>query len=1296
MDISHSLRVPRPIDFNGNVASSWRDFKRDFEIYTQCALHDKNAKVQAYTLLNLAGPEAVKRADSFTYADGESKENVKDLLAKFDELCLPQTNVSMERHLFFTRDQRPGESVEAYIADLRSKARTCQFDNLEEDLIRDRFISGVNSEPLRRVLLKEAKLTLKRTIEIAQLDEVTQSRLKQFNKQEVNAVSSSFKDKPPPSKKPVNKCDRCGKLSHPKGHECWAKQATCHKCRKKGHIAPACRSKAQQPTQQHSKPKQVHEVFNETLSDSVVIDSVDHDSDWDKTEAHIDLSIFAQPTQIKVDTGAKCNIMARATLSMIANKRGKVIHVDSKKSVQLVAFGGSTLSSLGATTLPCKFGDKEYPLEFQVVDRPVQSLLGYKDAVRLGCVALSAEVYELNAITEYDDLFQTDAIGHLPVKCTFSTDPSVPPVVRPARRIPVAMKDKVKSEIDAMQKQGIISPVKDPTPWVSSMVAAKKRNGDIRICIDPRDLNKALKRPHHPLQTVDDIMKDIQDAKVFSVIDAKNGFWNIPLDEQSSLLTTFATPFGRYKFNRLPYGVVIGSEVYQQTMDELFQGLPCKIIVDDILVWGKDKQEHDCRLHQVLKKCREINLKLNKQKCKFGVEAVKYVGHIFCKSGVKPDPEKVKAISQFPVPSDVPSLQRFLGMTNYLGKFIPNYSQLTAPMRQLMHKDIEFIWTDEQNNAFTKLKDAIVSATTIAYFDVNKDITIQCDASKDGVGAVLMQDGHPIHFISRAMTEVETRYAQIEKELLAVVVACEKFRDYIYGKHVVVESDHKPLTAILQKPIAEAPMRLQRMLMRLQHFDISIVHKPGKEMYIADALSRAYQPFRPSDLKNDDYEVLTVLPISSRRKDELRSATAADLLSQQIIHYVQNGWPDNKDDLPKLLRPFLCMQCNIIIDDGIIMIGQRAFVPKALQREYLKQLHSAHMSVEATKRRAKECVYWNTINTDIEQFVNSCQTCNANKPNHQKEDMILLPIPELPFQIVAADLFQWHGKQYLVIVDSYSGWFDVHELADISSSSVIRKMKRQFAIHGIPQELYTDRGGQFTSIEFAEFCRAWDMSHKMSSSIHHQSNGLAERAVRSCKELLQKSFEGNSDFFLALLNARNVPRRGDLGSPAQRLLSRSTRTLLPFTPEVKVIPDVKDKLHRSRLQNKKVYDGGSKNLPDLRVGDPVRLKTEKGWKKKGLVVEINPQPRSYTILSDGRKVIRNRRYLRFDSQISQDYPLEDFVPTHETPTHEFPIATHNNADLPPAPYATDRPPEQPYMTRSGRAVHRPRRYNDCV
>ena len=416
---------------------------------------------------------------------------------------------------------------------------------------------------------------------------------------------------------------------------------------------------------------------------------------------------------------------------------------------------------------------------------------------------------------EFPKVFQ--GLGCLKEPYHIKFDPNITPVVSPLTSTPVALRQKLKKPLHEMEEKGVVEKVECPTEWVNSAVIIEKANSEkLRICLDPRPLNEAIQREHFKMPTIEEIVTRVAGAKIFSRLDANHGYWQIPLDEESRALTTFNTPFGRYCYKRMPFGIKSAQEVFQKRMSQAFGDLEgVEPDVDDILVWGATADEHIERLKKTLQRCEEINLTLNKEKCEFRVKEVTYIGHKLTPDGVKPDERKVEAIKHMPPPEDKKGAERLLGIVhNYLTKFIPNMSTITKPNRELLKDDVEFQWGEAQEKAFQEVKDILTNAPVLAYYDVKKPVTVTCDASKYGLGAALLQEDKPVAFASRALTDAETRYAQIKKELLAVVFAFEKFNQYTYARCVEVETDHKPLVSIVKKSLTSAPPRLQRMLLR--------------------------------------------------------------------------------------------------------------------------------------------------------------------------------------------------------------------------------------------------------------------------------------------------------------------------------------------------------------------------------------------------------------------------------------------------------------------------------------------------
>ena len=325
--------------------------------------------------------------------------------------------------------------------------------------------------------------------------------------------------------------------------------------------------------------------------------------------------------------------------------------------------------------------------KFYVVDTQAPPVLGLKACLDFGLIKLILSVSntpEVSLIEEYADVFK--GIGLFPGECTIHIDPSVTPVVHPPRRVPVALRNCLKEELQNMEKQQIIARFTEPTEWVNSMMAAEKPlTGKLRVCLDPKDLNKAVKRPHYPLPTLDDITSKLAGACYFSVMDARLGYWAIKLTEQSSKLTTFNMVFGRYRFLRLPFGLISAQDEFQRKVDETYEGLQgVTAIVDDILVYGKSKEEHDSNLRAMLQRSRERGVKLIPEKSTICAAEVSYFGHRITKDGVKPDPAKITAVRDMEPPKDKSELETILGMVNYLSKFALMLSEINAPMRHLL------------------------------------------------------------------------------------------------------------------------------------------------------------------------------------------------------------------------------------------------------------------------------------------------------------------------------------------------------------------------------------------------------------------------------------------------------------------------------------------------------------------------------------------------------------------------------------------------------------------------------------
>nr|XP_034824747.1 uncharacterized protein K02A2.6-like [Maniola hyperantus] len=788
-----------------------------------------------------------------------------------------------------------------------------------------------------------------------------------------------------------------------------------------------------------------------------------------------------------------------------------------------------------------------------------------------------------------------------------------------------------------METLGVIRKVSHPTDWVNAIVVVAKKNGDIRLCLDPRPLNRAIRRAHYSLPTVTELAIKLRDAKYFSVLDARSSFWMIELDDASANLCTFGTPFGRYQFLRLPFGINCASEVFHAKIKQHLEGLEgTDSFIDDIIVWGRTKEEHDMRLESLLHRSKDIGIKYNFDKCKFCVQEIIFLGHKFNSNGMQPDDSKVKAILDMPYPSDRKALERFLGMVNYLSKFIPNYSESVAVLRNLLRKDSEWAWYSKHSEAVDTLKKKLSTAPVLALYSMELPVVVSVDASAHALGAVLLQAGRPVEFASLTLTDTQARYAQIEKEMLAIVFAVERFRQYLFGRRdITVQSDHKPLEALCGKSLASVPIRLQRMMMRIQGYDLKVVYTPGKYMYIADTLSRAALPDLMNDRISAEIESQTCFLIQNIRfSDEklelVKKHIDSDPESKSIISYIVNGWPKHKKNVNENLRLFWQYRNALHYANGLIFKSDVLYIPQSLRKLMLDRVHEGHLGIDRCKRRARDVMFWPGMSRDVERAVRGCEACALHAPAPRVAPLNQHYVPNIPWQKLGSDIFEYKKKHYIILIDYFSNYVEVGMIRNLSSTSVINFLREQFARHGVPLELITDNSTAYSSLEFKKFMAEWDVRHVTSSPHYPQSNGKSERTVQTIKQLLKKCIDSGQDFYVSLLNFRTTSREG-MDSPAQILMGRRLNTKLPINHKLlkeKVDNDANYSAILKRQKGiKQHFDKHATPLRDLSAGERVILAD--GVRRKPVsVVARAPEPRSYFVRDDaGRVCRRTRRHL---------------------------------------------------------------------
>lgn len=1036
--MASSSVLPKLITNNGNSAETWKQWLNSFQIYLIATeVSKKEEKIQVAQLLHFAGPEAQKIYSTFKLTD-EEKDNLKAVIEKFDQHFSPRQNITFLRYKFFTTKQTEGMSLDEYVTELKKQAQACNFDTLHDEMIKLIFICGTNNEEIRRRLLQEDDASLEKAIKLATIIEQSKNEASKISlannqpqKGDVDRVTTSRgrPESPGPrawrsrskSRGPrpqaggrypsgaasrhrspsstqgrsnnfIHHCWRCG-LSH-NYNQCPAYQKTCGKCKQLNHFANMCRNKKTvNSISSHNTFQNDCTLFVGTINNDLFL-KVQSQSTW-----VTDLKINNKNISLKLDTGAMANVLSIKHFLDLKLPYSLI----QPTNVTLKSYTGDMLPLLGQCELECEYLNKTYKLTFYVINDLNDALLGLKSCIDLNLLTHNTvpqpsnskiiPVSSLGLVQKYEHISKRyvdvfSGIGCINPPYHIQLKENAQSVISPIRRVPFALMDKLKKTLADLEKQRIIEKVSGPSDWVHPLVLVKKSDDSLRVCLDPLHLNQAMKREHCKLLTLEEITSKLQDAKYFTKLDANQAFYQIPLDNHSSNLCTVGTPFGRYKFLRLPYGVKCAPEVFNERFRQIFDIENVAVYIDDIIIWGTSK-EHDKILEKTLEIARRNNIKFNLAKCKFGVAELKFMGHIINADGVSIEPDRVKAIRSFPDPICKKDVQRLLGVINYLSKYIPNFAEQSKPLRELLKKETHFTWEPHHKTAFENIKNCLINSPVLRFFNPNKEIVVSVDASQNGLGACLMQDGQPIYYASKALTSSQSHQAQITKELLAIWFGLSKFHDYVFARHVTVETDHKPLLALMKKTLNAAPARLQRILLSLQKYQFTLVYKRGKDLIIADTLSRACEPSTASNELDivDQVCVVSEPHISDEILGKIKAETEKDIELNNLKTVILNGWPKVNKTLNNLVRPYMRYKSELTFEQGIIYKGNSCVIPVTLRKLVLEKIHYSHLGYNKCVKLAQESVFWPTIKNEIKQMIDNCAVCQKYAPSQRSEPL---------------------------------------------------------------------------------------------------------------------------------------------------------------------------------------------------------------------------------------------------------------------------------------------------------------------
>ncbi|KAL4008446.1 hypothetical protein ACER0C_002298 [Sarotherodon galilaeus] len=729
-----SIQPPEPFDFS--KPHEWTRWVRHFERFRQASnLSACSEENQVNTLIYCMGDEAddVLRGLKLSDVDQRDYAKVRD---GFHNFFIVRKNVVYECARFNMRKQELNETVDAFVTALHALAEHCTYGPLHDELIRDRIVVGLADTRLSERMQMEKDLDLDKAINMArQSEEIKKQQLalrSETNVMQVNAKivdrviqkhdktkfnmfkNKTVKTQQQHSKRQSNKGYKCGGSPHLKP-ECPANDAKCHLCEKNVTTSTSA-DKVQSIEEEEEQGFFLGSVSSDGQAWTAIIQVKD-----------------AKIT-FKLDTGADVTVIADSDLSKIfANKHRPVLQQP------LLGPGKTPLDVAGFTKLQLNYRAKQTTEKVYVVRNLSTPLLGLPAITVLGLLvqvdAVSMDTLKTTYPTLCNGLGKVQWAYHIKLKPN-----AVPYSLKTLRRLPLPLMGRVKEELQRMEELGVITRFEEPTDWCAGMVVVPKKNSPrLRLCVDFTGLNEY-------------VLGMLTGAKVFSKLDANMGFWQIPLSDESAKLITFITPFGWFHFNRLPFGINSAPEHFQCRMAEVIEGLEGVVChIDDVLVWGRNHQEHDSRLHATLQRLEKAGITLNVEKCKLSQSKVAFLGHIIADTGIK--------------------LRSFLGMVNQVVKFIPHLAEKDKALRDLLSKKNTWYWGPDQVRAFKTLRDALTSPQVLAMYDPNRDIKVSADASSYGLGGVLLQlweEGwRPVVYASRSLSPTEQRYAQVEKEALA-------------------------------------------------------------------------------------------------------------------------------------------------------------------------------------------------------------------------------------------------------------------------------------------------------------------------------------------------------------------------------------------------------------------------------------------------------------------------------------------------------------------------------------------------
>ena len=1021
----------------------------------------------------------------------------------------PTENLTLKHYQFRLINQEKTESFIAFCNRVEKEAKHCELKcvspacTAQNVAIRDQIVIGTSSDQIREEALKESWGLAELRKEGMRLESASKGAAEISGELKLNKIGKYSRKYQKGAVKADQSCQcySCGYAATKKeviahAKQCPAKKSICTNCNKKGHLAKVCRQPAvneiKEPTmeEQLSEDESVYQVNVFRVKSTQAINLNDF---------KVELIINNRLDTVLADTGAAVSVCGEKH----ARKWGLMDRI-TKSHVKIKPYKSQAIPILGVSTCGVSVGNRSVPVKWHIIADDCEPILAGSKAVHLGVIKFdqpqkthmpvqmikckeSPRIQEI--LADYPQNFKHlgKLKGHV---VRLHIDNNVKPVAEPPRRIPYHLESRVEESISEMLKNDVIEehPASETAPWTSNVVIAPKGDGDIRITLDAKNVNKALLSSNYPIPRQEDIKARLAGSKYFSKLDLKSAFWQLEIEEESRPLTVFHCLGKMYRYKRLVMGLKPAQGELNAALQPLFSLLKSvHVIHDDIVIATKTLAEHETMVEQVMAIVEKAGLTFKASKCVFAAKEIHFWGLIVSAEGVRPDPAKVEALSHMAAPKDKDELNSFLCMMQSNAEFIPEFSKKAAKLRELTKKSARFSWRKEHQQCFQSLLSSFKKDTLLQFFDGSLPTYVFVDAHHSGLSAILAQGqsldtARPVALASRTTSDAEKSYPQIDLEATSVDFALRRFREYLVGSPVPVKliTDHKPLVPIFNGR-RHGSIRTQRMKLNHQDVPYTLEYQKGNKN-IADYLSRHAKPLSklPVSEQKESHELSNLLymlhstPVVDHISiGKIAMETKKDATLSKIQVLLQKGRtsvPKKESGAVRKFNPI--MHELTLARNGIILKQERMVLPDSLQSLAIELAHrGSHPGRSGIERRLRYHFFFHDMFAKVKKFVESCEDCSVFVDKKTKEPIRHHKVPNESWHSVSVDLFgPMPSSKHVVVVQDLGSRFPAAKLVtSTKAEKVIPVLKDIYNAYGNPEQQISDNGPPFNSAKMQDF-----------------------------------------------------------------------------------------------------------------------------------------------------------------------------------------------------------------------------------